>query len=266
MNALQEAVSRVRHVVPLQILEDAFIDPRHRGFGLPVSLDEQILNKVIRSRVMADCSLIGGTEITVPLDGLKTDSYDAGRLSVYIIPKSHTQGRNIINPLNIQFSRIAGAAASGAQFQSSQMLQTARGMLSSNQPPPITSTARVRLIAENTILVENSGIIQPNSFLRCIVEHDENLSGIQPSSFHTFFQLVEYAVKAYIYNKLILNIGQARLSGGQELGVYRDIVDSYSDANELYTEFLRENWAETSLLNDDDSKRRAINILLPIHV
>lgn len=266
MNVMQEAVSRVRHVIPVEILDDAFIDPRHRGFGLPVSLDDQIISKVVRSRVMADMNLIGGIEMSVPLDGLRADSYDAGRLSVYIIPKDRTQGRNIVNPLNVQFSRIGGYNNPVAPLNSSQMLRTARGLMTTAQAAPITSTAKVRLIAENTVVVENSYAIQPNAFLRCIVEHDENLGGIQPTSFHVFFQLVEYAVKAYVYNALVMKIGQARLSGGQELGVYRDIVESYSDANQMYTEYLQETWAQTSLLNDDESKRRAVNILLPITV
>lgn len=263
MNVLQEAVSRIRHAVPQQILEDGFIDEWHRMRGLPVSLDTQIINKVIRPRVMADINLVGGTEMTVPLNGLQTEIYDAGRLAVYSIPKKLTHGRNITNPLHVQHSALGTGTNPMGTYNSNYTMSTARGLLKTTGSIPVTSTARVRLIAENTILVENATAVMPNSYLRCIVEHDESLSGIKPPSYPVFFQLVEYAVKAYLYNTLMLSVDQGRLSGGRDLGVYRDILSEYSDANENYKEYLDRTWAVTSLLDDEDSKRRAVNVLMP---
>jgi hypothetical protein len=60
-----------------------------------------------------------------------------------------------------------------------------------------------------------------------------DVSTIQP-----FCQLVEYAVKSYIYTKLIMTIETNLVVHGLEIGVMKDIVSTYADAAEKYDEMI----------------------------
>lgn len=95
--------------------------------------------------------------------------------------------------------------------------------------------------------------------LRVCVEQDSNLSNIQPPYFQAFHKLALAAVKAHIYNKLIIDQDTAFINSGGEMNKMRDIIDSYSDAEEQYDELL-ETWFQSQLLNDPESQRRHYQI------
>lgn len=98
--------------------------------------------------------------------------------------------------------------------------------------------------------------------LYCILENDQAINHLKPKSIAFFKQLVLLAVKAYIYNELILEIDQARLVGGHELGKYREIVESYADADEMYNEKLTEIMGVVFFLNDEEQATRHIRLML----
>jgi hypothetical protein len=59
-----------------------------------------------------------------------------------------------------------------------------------------------------------------------------------------------WAVKAYLYNKLIVPINSGYLSGGQELGMFKSVLEGYSDAEENYQTYLKEIWGQVAFMND----------------
>ena len=54
----------------------------------------------------------------------------------------------------------------------------------------------------------------------------------------SFNKVCEYAVKAYIYTKLIFSIESNLVVRGMDIGIMKDIVSNYADANEKYDEQL----------------------------
>lgn len=262
MNPIQKAIADVKFKIPLEILTAAFI---HREFGkrpLPLTVDAMIRQKVIDERVRLDCDLVGGTEIAVPLTGVVPEYIDPYTV-VYRIPKNLTQNRTISRVLSLGLGTgLAQNMLNSSYNGYSPMLNAAQGVMSAMLPIPIVSTANIRLIAENTILVTENISLPANTFLRCYVENDTDFSQLRSTTYHKFTKLVELATKAYIYNTLTISIGQAQLSGGQELGRFREIVDGYADANELYETFLQEEWRKVAIMDDAMSRERHLRIIV----
>jgi hypothetical protein len=51
------------------------------------------------------------------------------------------------------------------------------------------------------------------------------------------------------------------LQGGQVIGKIKEILDSYSDANELYDEFMINTMAKVLFMNDQESYGRHTKLL-----
>lgn len=263
MNALRKALDDIKFTVPRSILETVFVK-RHANFRIAApSLDEQILNSVVRPRVYIDTSLVGGVEVIIPLTGLKGEEIDATDL-VYRIPKRLTQNRTIMSVLNITYvdpqSMAAAGSFSSCGHNAEQSAMT--HLLDAVTPMPMLSTGRINIIGENVILIKDSIRIPTNSYLRCVVGHDEAMSHIQPRSYKAFCKLVEYAVKAFIYNEYIIEVDLGELRGGHNLGKFKDIIEEYSDANELYETYLTEKWQKVSFQNDRESMTRWVKLLV----
>lgn len=256
MNALRKALDEIKFVVPRSVLDTVFVK-RHSNFRVTpnvTSLDDQILNAVIRPRVYIDTNLVGGAEILVPLDGIDGDEVNTTDM-VYRIPKNRTQNRSIMSVLNVTYVDAQSMAAAG-QYAScgvSAEQSAAQQLLDAVSPLPLISTGRITVIGENVILIRDSIRIPSNSYLRCIIAHDEAMTHIQPRSYKAFCKLVEYAVKSFIYNEYIVELDMGELRGGHNLGKFKDIIEGYSDAEELYETYLAEKWAKISFQNDRES-------------
>ena len=268
MNPLSKAAYEATRRIPPQILKEVFTDKTYNWRDTPITIEEQIKNKVIRSRVMEDCNLVGGTEVLIPLDRVPRETNDSFTY-VYYIPKSLTQNRSIMSALSMSYVSSSSYAASaglynttssGTNSSGSALGGVASALHQAASPIPLMSTARVQLIAENTIMVRDTVPILANGQLRCILANDEDYNNLQMRSVLAFCKLVELAVKSYIYNEYIVRIDQAFLSGGQEIGRFKEIVETYSDAEESYQEYIKKVWGKVSLMNDQESFTRLLKL------
>jgi hypothetical protein len=220
--------------------------------------------------VLQDCDLVGGTQVIIPLAGLPQESPDS-ITTIIRIPKALTQGRSIMSVLHVSYlnsAQVGGLggysglyAGNGNSYKESTELNTLMtGMMTAVDKIPITSTATVQLIAENVIMLKDGMHLNDGCFLRCIIANDENLANIHPRSYPAFSKLVEYAIKSYIYNSLVINVDMAELQGGYQLGAFKAILDTYSDAEQNYQDYLRDKWTKVALMNDQLSYRRLIKM------
>ncbi len=273
MNPIQKAVDEVKWTIPRAVLEKAFVDRQNSWrMGARKSLDEQIISLVIRPRVLVDCNLIGGTQALISLNGLPQEK-PTEYLTVIHIPKERTEGKSINSVLNVGFVALAylaswagmNAAGSLATYGSSEntaLMTATAGMLTAFDKIPMVSTARVELIAENSILIRDSINLYPDMTLRCVLANEENLNNLQLRAYRNFAELVGHAVKAYIYNTLIINMDQGELQGGQELGVFKETVLEYRDSNQNYLDYLRNTWEAVSLMQDEQSYLRFMKLII----
>lgn len=266
MNPISKAIYEARMQIPDALLQ-ALFNERGRHFrATPDTITEHIKAMVIRPRVMVDCDIVGGTEVLLRLEGYQTAQPD-DFTRVYRIPKSVTQNRSILSVMNVTFNDPTGIAYYGMATgcQSTQMMATAQGLLDSMGTIPVTSTASVQLIGENVIMVRDTTILPANAFLRCLLASDENMSHLQLRTLRQFSQLCIYAIKAYIYNKLVIDVDVSELYGGFQLGRFREKLDEYADAEELYQNYLRDVWMKVSLMNDSEKWTRTMRMVIGGH-
>ena len=263
MNLIQKALDECRFNIPREVMELAFLQTGSYDRRIPISLDTRIREKVIDQRVIPDCNLVGGSQVLIPLQGIDPEYVDAPFSAVYRIPKSLTQGRTITTALSVSYG---DALTMGGQYvgpeQWNPMLDAGNQMLRASSPVPPVSTAQLELIGENTIFLRDTVSIPSILYLRCIVENAQEMNNIKPASYHAFCKLVVLGVKAFIYNELNIKLDLGQLQGGMNVGRIREVVDSYSDSNELYETHLSEVWRKTAFLNDPETHRRHTRMIV----
>ncbi len=262
MNPVMRAVDVAKYTIPREILVETFQPKNLHWRQTPPSLDEQMLSLVVRPRVLVDCDLVGGTEIIVDLSGLAYEVVNQFE-AVYRIPKNRTGGRTIMEVLNVGYGSASMMAyvggTSGFSPGSVTPVTTAtQAMGDAMGPIPVVSTAKATLIGENVIVVKDSAPITANTYVRCIVSNAEDMAHLQLRSIPKFAKLVELAIKAYIYNELIIRMDQAQLSGGRELGAFKQVVETYADANQQYEEYLQLKWKKIAFMSDRETFARHI--------
>jgi hypothetical protein len=264
MNILIKALDTIKYSIPNEILRIAFKDDIINMRQAPTSLDEQIMSKVIRPRILVDSNLVGGQMIIVSLQGVPPKYVDTYTI-IFEIPLELIMYRNIISVLSIGYlpyvssynSLGSGMGTVNPNSMNDVMSAAQRVGDSVSNIPPI-SNATVELIGANTILVRDQLRVTNAYQLRCIVANEENLNNISPRSYQAFSKLCLLAVKSYIYNKLIIAIDMAYLTGGQELGQVKSYVEGLSDAEENYQTYLAEVMAKVFFMNDTQSYARFI--------
>ena len=257
MDAVKKSLDEVKYRIPKKILDIVFTNSRTTNWrGAPVSLDENIMNKVIRPRVLVDADLVGGMMVIIPLDGLVPEYLDNFSL-VYKIPDDRVNNRTIISALSIGYMPYSnGFNSMGASYGNiaptsiNDLASVNQRLADSMASVPPISNAVVDLIGHNTIAIRDQFRVSAAYQLRCIVGNEANLNNINPRSYVAFSKLVELAVKSYIWKEMVINIDMAYIFGGQELGAVKTYVESLADSEENYQTTLREIWAPTAFQND----------------
>lgn len=265
MGPLAHAINDLKFRVNPEILRKAFIKRDYHSRKIPLSIDDAIMSAVIRPRVFVDCNLIGGIEDLIPLTSAVDRELIDNVTTVFSIPKSLTQGRSIMSVLNLTYAdptSMLSQYGTSAQCGSSAFLQGANAVASSFAEVPNVSNARLRLIGENVVMVENSVIPGGALALRCILANDENLSNISIRNYRNFAKMVELAVKSYIYNEYVITMDSGEMQGGVTLGRFKEIIDSYSDAEEMYQTYLTEKMGKIFVMNDQTSMTRYMQRLI----
>jgi hypothetical protein len=277
-NPIQKAIFEIERTIPQGILIAAFGTNDYANsasggnildFGqlqgergvVPVTLEHRIRKEIIEKRVRPDTDLVGGTQVTIPLNNLAPEYLNGPWNVIYRVPKQLTQNRSIASVLSLTIGQgsVMGTTNMGMEG-ASPMLDAGASVLASVMPIPMVSTAYVQLIGENVILIQDNMALPTNIYLRCYLESDDQFSQLVPSQFHQFSQMAILCTKSYIYNKLSLTTDMARLVGGIELGKFREIVDGYADAEQNYSDY-REKWAKIVQMVDPQSKERYLRMI-----
>lgn len=273
MNVMAKMLKELQFRIPIEVLRQAFKDDIVDWNRAPISLQEQIMSKVIRPRVLVDIDLYGGTEAIVSLDGINPEWIDDNYSQIYTIPPERLDNKNIVSILSVSYipyytsyNALSIGTGSVNPLSLSDIATATQRLSDSYSNIPILSNARCDLLGPRTVIIRDQMKITGAYQLRCILGYDEALNGIKPRSIDNFCRLCELAVKSYIYNKLLVRMDRGQLIGGMDLGAFKSYVDGLSDAEEMYRTYLKEIWAKVALMNDQPRFTRFIKSMFPASI
>lgn len=270
-------MGKIFNSIPRELLTAAAYINEPEDVARITTIEDKILNKVIKKIVLLDCNIVGGIETIIPLAGI-TPAYYEQHYTIYHIPPEATNEKEIVSVLNVSFIPGNALMQQGPGYYNNggaPSLGTVSGYTSFNPLMNVASrvgdshaisgvmtNAHTELVGHNTILVYASYRSLGNFGVRVVLENDSNLNNIQPRSYDNFAQLCELAVKAFIYNTLIIPVNNGYLLSGQELGIFKSILEGYSTASEDYRIYKNEVWSAVAYMNDSQRYNRYLASML----
>lgn len=252
--------------LPKQILEEVFKDD-WLDRNMPRSLEDRVFTAIIRPRVLRDIDMYYGEQILIDLSGAESMSVgDYAR--IYRLTAEQTGNREVISADCVGFvpyganSQFRSAnTMSMVPMQSNELLNYGSQVMSSvSAIPPISST-RVDLVGFNTIRITDRQRFQSTYTLRAFVTNDNKLANIPPQAYDKLLKLCILAVKAYCYNEYIITMGDNFLRRGQELGIFKQIIERWESAAEEYYTYKEEQWAVQGIIMNDDQHHGFLQML-----
>jgi len=261
MNPIQHALNQcIATGVPREVLIRAFYDVKQYNNLDVRDLFFHLQDQVIYRFLLPAMNTVGGNRQIIELGDIQPEIRDRFT-RIYRIPMSMTQGRSIVSALSVSYGaylNTGSVAYPGAG--GSQLLANAQQLVNSVSAPQINSTDQVAMIGENVIMIRDAIQMFGGVNLECYLEHDKNLAGLHPRAFMMFTELVILAVKAYIYNKLVIMMDMGFIHAGHEIGTMRDVIMNYADAHEEMMRVIKTDWARVSKIVDWDSHKKHINM------
>lgn len=243
-NAIPIALTRVKHMIPPQILQLAF-RPKQQHMWNNISVEQSITKDVINSRVRTDCNLLGGKTIQVALTGdmleqtQMTTSHvysGTGIYSIYRIPPDKRDYCDITEVHRIKYPNPMGGGGVVSSNQGGTICDVVREVVDSRLGGGLDATPVPELLAGDLIRLHPGGNANIVWVLVCRVAYDESFNSLNSSSIDAFAELCVLATKMYIYNQLIIDLDRGYVEYGMDIASVRQIIEPWSDLNETYRE------------------------------
>lgn len=264
MNALTNAIKDVKLNIPKEILNIAFLEYGVENINNQiVSLDDRILNTVIRPIVLVDCNLVGGIDMSIDLflvDVARQPDYGY----IITIDKKHTGGRSILAAYDIICNVVS--VPSYPMSGGSSLNNVGINMYNNLSSHSIIHSSKLEVIGENKILLHDPGIYMISGAIRVRVENSPNMSNLPPASYPAFSKLCVLAVKAWIYNHTIIKLNQGYIYKGHELTRVTSIIEGYESAIEEYNELLVNKMRKVLFMSQSETRTRFITHLIPNNI
>lgn len=242
INTFSNALRAIYNSIPIEILEAAF---RPKDYG--VNLDQRIKEVIISGRVLPDCNINAGKIKRIPLlvcesekvlpDPIYGSLINPTEGALFRIPPNAREHRDIVGVIDITYPYGYlgyGNSSTGFGMFGNSVSGLAAAALDSHTLRNACLTPTPTLLADNMILINPANSFLSDWVLLCRLAYDEEFTSINRSSVQPLTNLILTATKAYIWTKLIIQIDQAALSNGQELGQFKSIVDQYQSSLDQY--------------------------------
>jgi hypothetical protein len=259
-SAVEYILDVIEREIPSKILEASF-RPRnpHLTNGTQYNVREIIRIKVINEWLIRDLNTHGVKEMLLPLNTSQIITLNYNQ-NLIIIPKSATANRRIIGLSRVGFFNPYAFMGdnNGLSWGVSEVQGALDKMGSSLSNVPRVETKSVRIVNENTFLVEDAVLLTSSFWAGVCVEADDALSDFSPAYWTTLSTWGVLACKAMCYKNFTDNYDGTFIEGGAELGKLSDMISNWSDTNEQYNDLRRTKFRKITRLNDKNFKREHI--------
>lgn len=271
-DAVSYAISRIKREIPPPILREAFLPQRYdptrktRRYDnvLVQSIDDQIRTRIIDGFIALDLDTFAGTEDLILLSLATREAYDPWNV-IYRFDSRVLGGRTINKVHEVLYGIQSGFGTGNygpLHPQSSKFANVTKEIAMATSGSPNTGTAYVELIGPNTILVNDVNALTGYASVRCTLSYDKAFNEIKPVYRRDFSELAVAAAKAYIYNQLVIDIDEGVIRSGKTVGRFREILDQYSDATQIYNDLIDGKMRKIVLMNDTEAMRGIMKLQL----
>jgi hypothetical protein len=279
MNAVQYAINRLHGSdIDEYLLKLAFEqNPNTNWSGNwyntvnNTTIDQGILEKVIHRTVLPACNARGGKTEYIDISSSRIRDLGNGCIEVNV-PDIITGGRKIISVAEVYLGSMTSATgmlgigindnALCGQGAISDMTQSLLDSITPSRMFPVTYT-NIHMTGNNSFVIfgMNSGTFSMSA--KMTLEYDEGLSSISPRHHELFADLVELAVKAYIYRVCRRPTSDAIKRSGVSLDDIRDDIANYRDAWTDYKEMVKTTWTNAMAWSDRLTVGNTIRSMVP---
>jgi len=269
-NPIETFFVRLSNTVPKEILDVVFNPKRDNR----INVDNVIREQVLGTWVLPDINLRGARTKDIMLreemavmpelnDNDKRRS--SGRYSIYRIPKELLEGGDITSVTSINYPSVFDNATGDAtgilslsRLGGTNTMAGAGGRVIEMISGATESVSQIaEVVGTNIIQLIPATQSHLNYVLTFKINYDKDLNNLGEAAYQSFVDLAVCAVKAHIYNKLILSLDKGRIEGGFEIGAFAEKVRSWENQEAEYNEKLRK-FSRSSIIAD----KREFNRLL----
>lgn len=235
--------------IPEEILDLAFRKYENIPSQLNLSLHDLIRQKVIRGRMLRDCNIVGGKikQIVLSQDYLEDITYGyaesslmIGKYCLYRIPTEEREGVALAEVNGITYpSNLGGSHLNIAGYGGGATLPiVANGVLDAQTYQSSTSRPTPELLSGDLVRLNPPQYNHIDWVLSCRLCYDDSFSNINQAAIIPLTRWAICAVKAYIYNYLVIKLDRGAVEFGSELGRVKEVIDKYSEEDVRYWELL----------------------------
>jgi hypothetical protein len=255
-NPLQMIYQRIYFNIPIEILHLTFQDTLNKQY---YSIDQAIHEEIIVNKVLPECNLFAGNTKYIfleegfrlvtraPQPGYNVYMADIMSKLIYKIPASVREYKSIVNVVKIgtpqMFGLWAGGLVSVNNCNNYASLQNMACNVLNSKTGKEVPMPMVKLIGAD--MIELSFMAYPyqtvyNYIVEVRLEYDTNLMNINNQAIIPLAELVECALKCYIYTRLSIRLDKGAIEGGYEIGKIKEIIDEYKSSFEEYKDKLQQ--------------------------
>lgn len=213
------------------------------------TLDECILSDVWRKHVLPEVNNVVGKRTRIYLQpswlyNVRDPAGDIyGSMSLgaefYQVPSAAREGRDITaveRPTNY-FGSTMSSYANGLSSNDvgNNVFGLAEYSVEALTLASATQFPNIQLMDNNIIRVEPQMMFDGLP-IECLLEYDPELINVDQSLIYPLQNLMYLALRMDIYQKLLVPIDETEIVGGQELGVFKAVIDKW--------EGIEEGWAD----------------------
>ncbi|MCT7476136.1 hypothetical protein N5V81_14220 [Escherichia coli] len=165
---------------------------------------------------------------------------------VYYLDDIKTGGRPILDA-HISVTPVAGQAytmppaGSYLDGATSGVLASTQQVVDSQSAMPRIASPEVEVLGRTPFIIKDPGMFVYSTKLVVKYELSQEMNEIKPAFYPVVGELAVMAVKQYIYNTMIFDMDSGKLENGMEFGAFRNVIEGYSDAGQMFRRHLAEN-------------------------